>query len=111
MTTSVDRRALTAYLEVLNTRLASADAVKARIQTFRNKEKSESSSVAVPFRPTSEVLGGGDMKMLRAVEAYAKKTAGVRDSLKSFLESTADVDAEHGGQVSKESNSDRTWTI
>ncbi|SHQ50046.1 hypothetical protein [Mycobacteroides abscessus] len=111
MTTAVERRALTAYLAVLNSRLDAAASTKARIQDFRSKEKHEASSVATPFRPTSEVLGSGDMKMLRAVEAYAKKITKIRDSLKSFLDSTAEVDSEHGGQVSKETDSGQVWTI
>lgn len=111
MTTSVGRQELLAYLDILNARLSAVDEVKKRVQEFRNKEQRESSSVALPFRGTSQVLGTGDIKMLRAVGAYAKQTEQVRDSLKSFLDSTKGIDQEHGGQVSQEGSDEKVWTL
>ncbi|MCV7286027.1 hypothetical protein H7J87_11865 [Mycolicibacterium wolinskyi] len=111
MTTSVDRQQLLAYLDILNARLSAVGDVKTRIQEFRSKEQHESSSVALPFRGTSGVLGAGDVKMLRAVDAYADQTQQVRDSLKNFLDSTAGIDDEHGEQVSEEGRNEQVWTI
>ena len=111
MTTSVDRQQLLTYLDILNARLAAVDEVEKRVREFHSKEQHESSSVALPFRGTSGVFGIADIKMLRAVSAYAKQTQQVRDSLKSFLGSTGATDSEHGGQVSKEGGDGKVWTL
>ncbi|MGB8402817.1 MAG: hypothetical protein WCE30_01935 [Mycobacterium sp.] len=111
MTTSVDHRELQAYLDVLNARLAAVTSVKARIQALLDKERRESTSVATPFRGTAKFLGAGDIKMLRAVNRYAKETQRIRDSLKSFIDSAGSIDKEHGGKVDKESSNGKVWTI
>lgn len=111
MTTSVDRQQLLTYLDILNARLSAVDEVKKRVQEFHNKEQHESSSVAVPFRGTSGVFGIADIKMLRAMGAYAKQTQQVRDSLKNFLGSAGQIDNEHGGQVSGEGSDEKVWTL
>lgn len=111
MTILVECRQLLAYLDILNAGLGNVDDVKKRIQDFRNKEQHESSSVALPFRDTSKGFGTGDIKMQRAVDAYAKRKQQIRHSLKSFLDDTAEVDTEHGGKVNEASRDEKVWTI
>lgn len=110
MTTSVNRE-LQAYLDVLNGRLAAVSNVKARLQGFLDKERRESTSVATPFRGTAKFLGAGDIKMLRAINRYAKETQQIRDSLAGFLAGAGSIDREHGGEVDKESSNGKVWTI
>jgi hypothetical protein len=110
MTILVERRQLLEYLDTLNAGLGNADDVKKRVQDFRNKEQHESSSVALPFRDTSKGFGTGDIKMQHAVDAYTKRKQQIRDSLKSFLDDTAEVDTEHGGKVREASHDEKIWT-
>jgi len=102
---------LQAYLEVLNGRLAAIASAKSRLQSFRDKERSESTSVATPFRGTAKFLGSVDIKMLRSCDRYTKETQRIRDSLKNFLENAGAIDDEHGAKVDKEGTDGRVWTI